>query len=243
MAISRLFSPSAAAKPVSFAFIRDMWVRPVPPVKFLVAWAVFGVLLLALAGGFGFAPQGALALADGILAVLGFGSAHDVSSGAGADGALAAAIATAVPAGIIAPAAGISAPIVFPEETGLAVLNDALMRGVVHYPGSAMPGEKGTVFLFGHSTGLAAVRNRNFEAFNRLPELAAGDVIRLAYAGREHWYRVRSVELKLTDAAAVDLAPASERLLVLTTCNVFGGKDDRFIVTAEFVGSYPLERV
>lgn len=141
---------------------------------------------------------------------------------------------------IIIPDAGINSPVVFPKSTDLEVLNSELAKGAVHYPGSALPGEDGNVFLFGHSSRLAVTKNKAFSAFNRLSELERGDVIRIRNGEREHWYRVVSVEMKKDDAAVVELRNSGPRTLVLSTCRVFGEKDDRFIVTAEFVKSYPL---
>ncbi|MBI4132269.1 MAG: sortase [Candidatus Sungbacteria bacterium] len=200
--------------------------------QFLAAWFAFTVVFLAVAYGVGVAPAAVSELGDRIVTLLSGGDVPD-------EPIRPAAVGGAGPR-IIVPTIGIAAPIVFPESASLDALNMALLRGVAHYPGSALPGDSGTVFLFGHSTGLAVVNNKNFEVFNRVSELAAGDTIRLHYGGREYWYRVQSIELKRTDAAVIDLTRSSARRLVLTTCNVFGGLDDRFIVTAEFVGSYPL---
>jgi len=120
-------------------------------------------------------------------------------------------------------------------------LNDHLTRGVVHYPGSALPGEFGNVFLFGHSTGLRVVHNKAYAVFNGLKELTPGQVVRIRYGGREYWYRVTSVAMKAADEAWVDLRrDTKQRKLTLSTCNVFGAKTDRFVVEAEFMKSYPL---
>lgn len=198
--------------------------------RFFLAWFALALLLTAFLYRLGLAPRGVTELGDQILALVTGQREHPASPGA----------VTQTPR-IIIPTIAVTAPVVFPERADLAALNNALLKGVVHYPGSALPGAPGTVFLFGHSTGLKVVHNRNFEVFNRLSALKSGDVVRLQYGEREYWYRVGSVELKRTDAAVVDLSPRNERLLVLSTCNVFGGVDDRFIVTAEFMGSHPLQ--
>lgn len=141
---------------------------------------------------------------------------------------------------IIIPKLGINVAIMLPVSTDINILNSELLKGVVHYPGSALPDENGNVFLFGHSTGLTVVHNKNFEVFNRIQELSSGDIVRIQYGTREFWYRVTSVSTEKASEALIDLRPDQGRKLTLSTCNVFGAKEDRFVVEAEFVRSYPL---
>lgn len=202
------------------------------PGKFLVIlFFTAGVFVVALSS-VGLVPVGVSEFGSRIIALAGSGLGDKPESTVVVGGSA---------PGVVIRSIGVSAPLVFPENRRLDVLNSALMRGVVHYPGSALPGEPGTVLLFGHSTGLAVVRNQNFAVFNRVPELRAGDVVRLRHNGREHWYRVRSIEVRRTDAAAIDISPTDgARRLIIATCRVFGGEDDRYIVTADFMESYPL---
>ncbi len=225
-AVPRFSTPLSHTRQWRFAFGR----------LFFLVWFSLTALLAALLYMSGFVPRGVAELGDRVVAIFIGEYAVPARPRAGL-----AAGWTLGKIRIIIPGIGLDGPVVFPKSADLDVLNAALLEGAVHYPGSVFPGEEGTVFLFGHSTGLAVVHNKNFEIFNRLSDLGKGDVIRLRDDRREYWYRVRAVELKRTDAAVVELAPRGERLLVLSTCNVFGGVDDRFIVTAEFTGSYPLQ--
>lgn len=134
---------------------------------------------------------------------------------------------------------GLSAKIVTPASTDDNILNTALTKGAVYYPGSGKLGEVGNVFLFGHSTGLAVVYNKNYAVFNRLKELGAGDIVRVQSDGREYWYRVLGVSIKKADDAHIDLA-TTRKLLTISTCRIFGGREDRYVVEAEFMKSYPL---
>lgn len=198
--------------------------------RFSALWFALAVLLATLAYLAGWVPAGVAEFGDEIAARIGGGPAAGTAPGAG----------VSKPAEVLIPGIGVGAPIVFPRSAELGVLNSALTQGVVHYPGSALPGEAGTVFLFGHSTGLAVVHNRNFAVFNRLRELGPGSMVRLRYGEREYWYKVRSVDIKRADAAVVDLQNTGPGMLVLSTCRIFGALDERFVVTAEFVESYPL---
>lgn len=141
---------------------------------------------------------------------------------------------------IIISAVGIDAAVVSPESRDFTALNRALQQGVVHYPGSPGPGERGNMFLFGHSTALPVVRNPAYQAFNRIQHLRAGDTVRLQTSDREYWYAVRSVTVRQAHDAEINFI-ADGALLTLSSCNVLGAKEDRFVVEAEFVGSYPLQ--
>lgn len=149
----------------------------------------------------------------------------------------------ASPPRLIIPEIAVDAPIILSASADLQVLNDGLTQGVVHYPGSALPDQPaGNVFLFGHSTGYKVVRNKAYAIFNRLSELQPDDIIRIRYANHEYWYRVRSVSVKKASEAWVDLRPPIHgRLLTLSTCRIFGAKDDRYVVEAEFMKRYPLQ--
>ncbi|MFH0987993.1 MAG: sortase [Parcubacteria group bacterium] len=133
----------------------------------------------------------------------------------------------------------LDALIVHPESADINILNAAINKGVAHYPGSGEPGEVGNVFLFGHSTNLKIVNNQNYAVFNRLKELQAGAMIRLESDGNEYWYVVKSMSLKKADETWINLA-TSKKLLTISTCNVFGAKEDRYVVEAEFARKYPL---
>ncbi|MEX0917312.1 MAG: sortase [Candidatus Paceibacterota bacterium] len=143
------------------------------------------------------------------------------------------------PTRIVIESIGVDVEIKNPQSRDIKVLDEALKEGAVRYPGSGKLGESKNVFLFGHSSSLPIVRNSNFKAFNKLDELRAGDMIRVAGGGKEHLYRVYSLKLVEADSALVDLS-GSDAKLTLSTCNSFGDPGERFVVEAEFVGSYVL---
>lgn len=147
--------------------------------------------------------------------------------------------ASAEPVRIVIDAIGVDTSISNPDSRSIDVLDQALLDGVVHYPGSADLGEAGNVFLFGHSTGFRVVNNPAFKVFNDLKELNENDLIRVQSNSHEYVYRVTSVSLVNADEALVDLS-ATGRRLTLSTCNSFGQKQERYVVEAEFVGQYPV---
>jgi len=138
-----------------------------------------------------------------------------------------------MPTRIVIGKIGTDQPIKNPETASVEILNENLLEGVVRYPESGFLGEDKNIFLFGHSTGLKNVKNPAFTAFNNLDNLAVGDEILLESTRHIYIYRVISVR----EAKASDIKVSFEEgqsKLTLTTCNVFGEKEDRFIVEALF---------
>ncbi len=127
-----------------------------------------------------------------------------------------------------------------PETTNIEALDKELLKGAVRYPTSAKLGEVGNMILFGHASYLPIVGNQAYKTFNGIQKLVAGDVITVYSSGTAYTYRVRSVEVKDSTIDGILLSTPG-RVLTLVTCNSFGAKEERFIVTADFVESYPLE--
>lgn len=143
------------------------------------------------------------------------------------------------PVRVVAASVGIDRIVLNPESTNVALLDEALLKGTVRYPGSALLGVDGTVLLFGHSSYLPIVRNQNFKAFNGIQKLKTGEIISVYSATTEYRYAVQSVRLADASEDVVEL-PATGKFLTLVTCDTFGAKSDRFVVTAEFEGAYAL---
>lgn len=141
------------------------------------------------------------------------------------------------PSRIIIDSIGVDTIIVSPSSRDISVLDDALKNGVVHYPGSGEIASSETMFLFGHSSGLPVIHNEMYKVFNHLSELESGNTIRIQGEGTENVYRVTSVELVDAGKALVDLS-GNNRELIISTCNSFGAKSERFVVHADYVGSY-----
>jgi len=135
---------------------------------------------------------------------------------------------------------GIDTPIVNPTTFDTNLLDAELQKGAVRYPGSAKLNENANIFLFGHSSGLPVVRNRAYKAFNNLGKAEIGDEVIVTSATHEYVYRVVSVSHKKDSEAYVTFS-TGKKMLTLSTCNTFGKKQDRDIVEAEFIKSYPLE--
>lgn len=146
------------------------------------------------------------------------------------------AIESATPMRIVIHRIGVDVNIENPESREIAVLDEALKGGVVHYPGTGTLEEDANIFLFGHSSYLPIVFNKNYQAFNGLQKLQEGDEILVQSDTTEYVYRVSSVRLAKADEALIDLRKGV-RKLTLSTCNSFGDIGERYIVEALFVES------
>jgi LPXTG-site transpeptidase (sortase) family protein len=126
-----------------------------------------------------------------------------------------------------------------PTSNSVAVLDEALLHGVVHHPDSAQLGSDGNVFILGHSSYLPVVINKNFQALNGIQNLAWGDTIEVRSATQVVTYQVEKVYKAKAEDVTVPMQGTGPRL-TLATCNSFGSKDDRFIVEAKAVGTQQL---
>ncbi len=144
-----------------------------------------------------------------------------------------------LPVRVVARVIGLDTIVNNPVSTDVEVLDNALHTGAVRYPTSGQLGVPGTVLLFGHSSYLPIVHNQAYKAFNDIQKLSAGDVISVYSSDKE--YRFTVVNVRKADATedAVEL-PQDGQHLILVTCDSFAKKTDRFVVTADFTGTYTL---
>lgn len=107
-------------------------------------------------------------------------------------------------------------------------------NNLAHLPGSALPGEKGNIFITGHSSLTQLYKQGNYKAvFARLPELKPGDEISLEALGQTFKYNV--IGLKIVDPKDISVAKPpdpSGRYLSLMTCVPPGLNTKRLIVLA-----------
>lgn len=139
-----------------------------------------------------------------------------------------------LPLGIEIPSIGLKANVSNPDTTDIATLDAELTRGAVRYPNSGIPGEEGNVLIFGHSSYLPVVHNQAYKAFNGIQDLEEGAPIFVVGQTKVYVYAVESVQSANTSTGEIPLAIEGAKL-TLATCDTFGAKSDRFIVTAKLV--------
>ena len=163
-----------------------------------------------------------------------------VASTASTDSGQATPATPELPVKITIPKIGLSATVVNPESTSIAVLDSWLLKGAVRYPTSSKLGETGNVVLFGHSSYLPVVGNSAYKAFNDIQKLKPGDTVEVQGEEEVYVYAVRSVSKESADKNTPIPLMASGKELTLVTCNSFGKKSDRFVVVADFVESHAV---
>ncbi len=127
----------------------------------------------------------------------------------------------------------INVPLVQASGTSQKELNAALNNGVIIYPGSAMPGQPGDVFLSGHSSIYPWVKTEYGQVFALLDKLVAGDTVSLIYNNRQYDYRITGK--KVLQASEVKIQPTYEYRLTLMTCWPIGTSLKRLVVTGELI--------
>jgi len=145
---------------------------------------------------------------------------------------------------IIIPALGLNIPLVTPSYQALLAedwsaleedIQDALQMGVVHYPGTARPGQAGNFFVTGHSSYYPWATGKYKTIFARLHELNVGDEYWVYYGGDKHRYVVREKkEVKPTNVNVLD-QPVNKRTSTLMTCTPVGTTLRRLIINSEEV--------
>lgn len=130
-------------------------------------------------------------------------------------------------------------PVLNPSSHTTESLDIALLSGAVRHPDSADFVQEGTIFLFGHSSYLPTVINKNFQAFNGIQKLKWGDTVRLQSSDTEYVYRVDRVYETSAIGAEIPIETGKSKL-TLVTCDSFGSKSDRFVVEATLMKKVAL---
>ncbi len=112
-------------------------------------------------------------------------------------------------------------------------IQHSLRDGVVHYPGTARPGQAGNFFVTGHSSYYPWDPGKYKDVFARLHELEPGDTYSVYYGGDLHAYRVTDKkEVRPTDVSVLD-QPTDARIATLMTCTPIGTTLRRLVIIAQ----------
>jgi sortase A len=123
------------------------------------------------------------------------------------------------------------------EDASVLVGGEDLSQSLIHYQGTARPGQLGSPVIFGHSILPQFYNPRNYiSIFSLLPTLERGDDIIVEYDGITYTYEVTSKEEVYPDNVSVLEQSYDSKLIKLINCVPPGLKTKRLVVTAKLVG-------
>lgn len=112
-------------------------------------------------------------------------------------------------------------------------IQDGLRGGVVHYPGTAKPGQFGNVFMTGHSSYYPWDSGKFKDVFATLGKLELGDKYYVYYDQIKYVYEViDKKEVQPSNVTVLDQSH-NEKLSTLMTCTPVGTTLRRLIIKAE----------
>lgn len=142
---------------------------------------------------------------------------------------------------LIIPKINVEVPVVYDVET--ISENDVqagLERGVVHYPTTSSPGEKGNGAIFGHSSNNILNRGKYKFAFVLLSRLENGDTFYIEKEGVRYVYKIFDKRIvKPEEVSVLGEVPDKSSTMTLITCDPPGTAINRLVVWGEQISPDP----
>ena len=113
-------------------------------------------------------------------------------------------------------------------------MQKALKDGVVHYPGTSLPGQTGNVVVTGHSSYFPWDPGKFKDVFALLHDVVKGDRIVVYYNQDKYLYEVNDIKIVMPDNIEVLKQTPNDRI-TLITCTPVGTNLKRLIVTAKLI--------
>jgi LPXTG-site transpeptidase (sortase) family protein len=115
-------------------------------------------------------------------------------------------------------------------------IQKGLQQGIVHYPGTAKPGQYGNVFMTGHSSYYPWDPGKFKDVFATLNKLEVGDRYYVYYDQKKYTYQVTDKKDVQPSNVAVLEQPTDKKMATLMTCTPVGTALRRLIITADQIG-------
>ncbi len=144
-------------------------------------------------------------------------------------------INTSIPGRLQIPSLNVDAPLIYSQST--ENFDKDLLNGVIHYPGTAMPGQIGTTYISGHSSNYPWVKSNFNHIFTHLGDLAVNKSFSIVVTlnnGKQatlHYVVTKSQQYSPTDQA--QFANAGKSVVALSTCWPVGSTAKRLVVFGE----------
>lgn len=119
------------------------------------------------------------------------------------------------------------------DNVATKVWSNNFEETLAHLPGTALPGEKGNVFVTGHSSLPQPMRTKH-AWFANLPNIKKGDNVYLNAAGQQFTYVVEGLKIvDPKDISVLNPPDSRGRYLTLMTCVPPGFNTKRLVVLAK----------
>lgn len=122
-----------------------------------------------------------------------------------------------IPQRIIISKLGVDAPIVWPENTGESAMQNALEKGVIFWPESSFPGERGTMIILGHSSAYPWYKGNYGSIFSLLNKLEPNDEILIFSPEKKYVYLVTEKNIQFPKDLKIE-DQNTQAILYLLSC-------------------------
>lgn len=121
------------------------------------------------------------------------------------------------------------------DKAQVLVDSNDLSTNLAHLPGSSLPGEKGNVFISGHSA-LSRFFSSKTALFANLMDLKKGDEITTEVLGTKYRYKVTDLKVvDPNDLSVINTPEAQGRYISLMTCVPPGLNFKRLVVLGKMI--------
>jgi len=133
------------------------------------------------------------------------------------------------------PSLKINAPLVYVSQRNEKTFQLGLQQGVVQYPGTALPGQLGNMYVFGHSSDYTWAKGNYKTVFAQLPNIKLGSEIKITDgAGKVYTYKVTGTVIALpNETKYLSQYNYQKKMLTVQTSYPVGTALKRFLVIAE----------
>jgi len=139
-------------------------------------------------------------------------------------------------------ALNLEAPISWRIENTEATVAKALENGIIQINGTSLPGEKGNVFITGHSSNYAWAKGSYNSIFATLNNLVVGDIVHLKYQDKLYVYKIKDKKIVSADELSI-MASSPSPILTLMTCWPIGTAYKRLAIIADQISPDPKNNI
>lgn len=142
---------------------------------------------------------------------------------------------------VIIPKINLEIPIVYDlADNSEATIQKGLENGVIHYPTTPRPGQKGNAAYFGHSSNNIFNKGKYKFAFVLLHKLEVGDTYYLTYNDTVYSYKVIDKKIVAPSQTEVlDSVPGQVATSTLITCDPPGTSLNRLVIVGQQISPDP----